>query len=661
MTEVNPLLEDAFPIPFDRFRADEVLPTIERLLAEAQRKLDAVASDASEPTFANTMLWLEELTERLDRGMAVVAHLENVATDDALREAINAAQPLVSELMSKIPLSQPLWDRVKRLAASPEAAALTGARRRFLDKTVASFRRHGADLDAAGKERLSRLDVELTRLTLRYSQNVLDSLNSFEMIIEDEARLAGLPESARRAARESAAARGKPGYRFSLQPPSYMPALRFADDRAIRRELYTALYSAATSGDHDNRGVVAEVVALRRERANLLGYANFADLVLEDRMAHDAARARAFVDDLRRRTQAAFDREKEELIAFKATLDDEPLEAWDVAYVSERLRKQRYAFDEEALRPYFRFESVVQGLFQIAERMYRIHFEPWPEAPRWHESVRAYRVVDDRSGEWLAGMYFDPFPRESKKTGAWAHGVLGRGRGEPDTRHIAVMVANVTPPLQGEDAELSHRDVETLFHEFGHLMHHCLSRTELRSQVGTSVAWDFVELPSQIMENWCWEREALDLFARHKTTGEVVPEELFAAMQRARRFQAATQQMRQLGFASMDLALHVDYAARALVDDHLVRAPLRRSRRLRRGLLLVQVGRGARRRRLHPLPARRALRSAGGRRVPRRDPRARRRGRSAGALPPLHGPRSRRRGAARPPGAARAGCLAFAG
>jgi oligopeptidase A len=555
----NPLLEDAFPIAFDRFRADRVVPTVDRLLAEAQERLDAVGAETAPPTFDNTMLWLEELTKRLDRCMAIVGHLENVSTSDELREAINVAQPRVSEFMSKLPLSEALWARVKRYAASPEAAQLSGARKRFLDKTVASFRRHGADLDAAGKARLAQIDVELSRLTLRYSQNVLDSLNAFELVIDDEARLAGLPESALRAARESAGARGVAGYRFTLQPPSYMPALRFADDASIRERLYRALYSAATSGAHDNRALVSDILALRAERARLLGYASFADLVLEDRMAQRGERARRFVDDLRRRTEAAFAREKAELAAWKAQLGGGPLEPWDVAYVAEKLRKQRYAFDEETLRPFFGFESVVRGLFQIAERMYRIRFEPWSEAPRWHDSVRAYKVIDDASGEWLAGMYFDPFPRESKKSGAWAHGVLGRGRLENDRRHIAVMVANVTPPLQGEEAQLSHREVETLFHEFGHLMHHCLSRTELRSHVGTSVAWDFVELPSQIMENWCWEREALDLFARHRDTGEPIPDDLFQAMCRARRFQAASQQMRQLGFASMDLALHVDY------------------------------------------------------------------------------------------------------
>ncbi len=554
----NPLVDIGFPIRFDQVKAEHVAPAVDELLGRARASLDALAAATEEPTFANTMLALEDVTEHLGLCMSIVSHLEHVCSSEDLRAANNEAQPRVSEFVSKLPLNAPLYRRIKRYAATAEAKALTGARRRFLDKTMADFKRHGAELDEAGKTRLAEIDVELTKVTLKYSQNVLDASNAFELIIEDEAKLEGLPQSARQAARQSAQQKGKEGYRFTLQPPSIMPLLQFMRDRGIREHMYRAFMSRATRGEHDNLPLVQRILALRAEKATLLGYATFADLVLEDRMAKRGSDAHAFVDDLRARTDGAFARETQELADFARELDGVELASWDVAYYSEKLRFALYDFDEETLRPYFAFEKVVDGLFGVAARLYGIRFEPWDEAPRWHETVRAYRVLDG-DGAWLAGVYFDPFPRETKQSGAWAHGILGRSRLEDDTRHIAVIVANITPPLEGRDAQLTHRDVETLFHEFGHLMHTVLSRAELRSQVGTNVAWDFVELPSQIMENWCWEREALDLFAAHQDTAERIPESLLASMRRARRFRAASAQMRQLGFATMDLGLHVHY------------------------------------------------------------------------------------------------------
>lgn len=554
----NPLLNIAFPIRFDRVEADHVKPAVDQLLAEAENAIEAIAGSDAPPTFENTMLALEDVTEGLGRCMSIVSHLEHVCTTDALREANNEAQPRVSELMSKIPLHDGLWRRIKRYADSAGAKALTGPRRRFVDKTVADFKRHGADLNETDKKRLAAIDVELTKRTLKFSQNGLDATHAFELIIDDESKLAGLPDNAKKAAAQSAKSKDKTGFRFTLQPPSIIPVLRFLDDRAIREHMYRAMMSRATEGELDNRPLVQEILKLRAEKAALLGYDSFADLVLEDRMARSGSAARKFVDDLNNRTRSAFQKENEELAAFAKELGCDTLESWDVSYYAEKLRKKLYDFDEETLRPYFAFEKVVDGLFGVAEKLYGIRFETWDDAPKWHDTVRAYRVIDE-DGTWLAGVYFDPFPRETKQSGAWAHGILGRGATDEDRRHIAVIVGNITPPLEGEDAQLSHRDVETLFHEFGHLMHHALSRATLRSQVGTNVAWDFVELPSQIMENWCWEREALDLFAAHKDTGEKIPDDLLQAMRRARTFRAAAAQMRQLGFASMDLGLHVDY------------------------------------------------------------------------------------------------------
>jgi len=558
----NALLNDDFPIAFDRVAPDAVGASIDALLQQAQVQIDALCSLSEPPSFENLMLPLEALTHQLSRAMAVVGHLESVSTTEALRDAYNEAQPRVSAFISKIPLSAPLWKVVQRYADSAEAKGLKGPRARYVQKTVAYFKRHGAELEARAKERLAEIDIELTTLTLRYSQNVLDATQAFSLLIEDDEQLAGLPESARAAARQSARDKGQQGWRFTLQAPSYAALMTHLDDATIRERSYRAMSTRATEGEHDNRSIAAQVLALRTEKASLLGYTSFADLVLEDRMAKTGTAARAFIDDLEQRTREHFEREIDQLLAFRRAAEGPEAPAlapWDVPYYAEKQRRARYSFDDEALRPYFGFERVLEGLLAITSRVFGVRFERWQDAPCWQGDIRAYKVVDEASGRWLAGIYVDAFPRETKQSGAWMHGVLTRGQRENDTRHIGIIVANLTPPIGDADAQLTHRDVETLFHEFGHLMHHCLSDTELRSQAGTQVAWDFVELPSQLLENWCWEREALDLFARHVDDDSTIPEPLLDAMRRARTYRAANHQMRQLGLATADLSLHVDY------------------------------------------------------------------------------------------------------
>jgi oligopeptidase A len=561
----NPLLSLADPLPFHEIRGEHVEPAVAVLLAEARGRLERLAGGGAEArTYESTLGALEAITERLELVISVVAHLEGTSTTPELRAAFNAVQPAVSELYSSIALSAGVWAALKAFAATPEAAALTGTRRRFLEKTVADFRRNGADLDPAGKERLAAIDVELATITLRYSQNVLDAANAFELVVEDAARLAGLPSQSLQAARESAAKKGVAGYRFTLQAPSYTPVLTYVDDGELRERLYRAFTMRAAAGEHDNCGLLARILVLRGEKAALLGFASFADLVLEDRMAKTGAAARRFVAGLRDQTEPFFARENAELLAFRREIEgpDAPeIMPWDVAYYAEKLRRARFDFDEEALRPYFPIDRVLDGLFEIARRLYGVRIEPWEGAPVWHPSVRAF-VLREPDGAAGAAFYVDVAPRESKRDGAWMHGLhtaTPRDRGTRLSRHIEVLAGNVTPPLAGRPALLSHREVETMFHEFGHLMHHAASRVDVRGLAGTSVAWDFVELPSQIMENWCWEREALDVFARHHETGATVPEELLTRMRAARSFRAANAMMRQLGFAEADLALHVDY------------------------------------------------------------------------------------------------------
>jgi oligopeptidase A len=561
-SSINPFLQVDHPIAFDRMRAEHVRPAVQALLSDAQRELSRMEQDSSACTYENVMRALEELTESLGRAMTVIGHLESVATTAELREAYNEVQPSVSAFFSSISLSEGLWKRLQAFAATPEAKTLGPTQARFLSKTLDSFKREGAGLDAVGKKRLQEINVELSELTTRFGQNVLDSTNAFEVVLPSDERLAGVPERARAAARESAERKGVAGYRLTLQEPSFVPVLTYAADSSLREQLYRGHNTRATAGALDNRSLVVRILALRNEKARLLGYGNFADLVVSDRMAKTSQRARHFLEDLEQRSRLAFENEKLDLVAFRRELEANPsatIEPWDVGYYAEKLRSRRYEFDEEALRPYFPLESVLSGMFDLVRRLYGIRVEAASGMPVWHESVRAYSVSDETDGSVLGVFYADLFPREQKRGGAWMNAfVTGEPASTGHTPHVGLICANLTPPVGSEPSLLGHREVETIFHEFGHLLHHLLSRVEVRSLAGTSVAWDFVELPSQIMENFCWERASLDLFARHYKTGEAIPEQLFSRMRAARTYRGASAMMRQLGFGLVDLLLHTE-------------------------------------------------------------------------------------------------------
>jgi len=547
---MNPLLKISFRVPFDQIQAAQVEPAIDELLADAARRLDETIA-SPEPLHA-----LDTMTERLEYAMNVVRHLESVATTAELRAAFNAVQPKVSAFYSSLPLNDGLWKAIQRYSSTAEARSLTGAMKRYLTKTIDSFKRHGADLPAEGKARLKEIDVALTEVTTKFSENVLDSTNAYELLIEDEKQLSGLPPAAIAAARASAESKDKPGWRFTLHGPSYIALMTYLDDSAIRQRVWHAYNTRATAEPHDNRQLLAKILELRREKARLLGFQDFADLVLDDRMAHTGNTAQKFLDDLRVRTEPRF---REENAALE-TYAGRKLEPWDVGYWSEKQRAALYDFDEEALRPYFSLENVVNGMFEIFGRIFGIRVEEEAGVPAWDPAVKCYAIRDAATGIALGSFYSDWFPRENKRGGAWMDSLLtGNPTAEDPTQrrpHLGLICGNLTPPVDGKPALLTHREAETIFHEFGHLLHHLLSRVEVRSLAGTSVPWDFVELPSQIMENWCWERESLDLFARHWQTGERLPEELFQKMKRAKTFRAANTQMRQLGFGMVDLALH---------------------------------------------------------------------------------------------------------
>lgn len=537
------------PIPFHRLRVEHIEPGLKELLGRARAAVDGIGALIGARTFENTLGALDFVTEPLDTAVSVVRHLENVVTSPELREAWTRMQPEVMSFYSTIPLNAELWRGLKEYAATGQAATLAGVRARFLKKTMDNFRRHGADLDEEGKRRLEAMDVELATVTTRFAQNVVDATGAFEYWIEAEDGLAGLPESAVQAARAAAEAKGRAGWRFTLQGPSYTALMTYLDDAGVRETMWRAYNRRAAEV---NAPLIRRILELRREKAHLLGYRDFAELALAERMAKSGERAQQFERDLKHRTEAAFTRENRALEEFRGA----PLAPWDIAYWAEKQRRAEYDFDEEALRPYFPLERVLAGMFDLVGRLYGIRVREVEGVPVWHAEVKVYAIVDE-DGSPLGQFYVDWFPRETKRGGAWMDAfITGDGCGKP---HVGLMCGNLTPPLGAKPALLTHREVETIFHEFGHLLHHLLSKVEIRSLAGTNVSWDFVELPSQIMENWCWERGALDMFARHWETGAEIPEELFIKMKRARTFRGANAQMRQLGFGTLDLALHIDY------------------------------------------------------------------------------------------------------
>jgi oligopeptidase A len=588
---MNPFLDPAFAIRWSELTADRVEPAITAALAEAQTAVDAIANQPlSALTYASTFLALETATETLGFAWGRVSHLQSVADAPAIRAAHNAMLPKVSAFYSQLRLNPELWRRLQAFAASPAAIALTGIDRRFLAETVADFREAGADLAAETRGRLEAVQTELAALTQKYAENVLDSTNAWQRIVEDDSLLAGLPAHAVAAARRSAESKGlgtaeQPAWRFTLQGPSQEPFLTYLENDGLRREMWSAAVAVGAQAPHDNTPLIARILTLRAEKARLLGKAHFADATLERRMAKSGARALEFISDLQALSEPAFRRECRELEEFKGP-DAVPglLAPWELAFWSERMRRQRYDFDAEVLRPYLPMDRVIAGLFELAGRVFGLRVTARPtfakataDAPAtteagavevWHPDVKFYDVVD-AAGRPVGSFYADWHPREAKRGGAWMN-YLWTGGPHPDgTRapHLGLICGNLTPPAEGRPALLTHREVETIFHEFGHLLHHLLGEVPIKSLNGVNVAWDFVELPSQIMENWCWERASLDLFARHFETGAPIPEAIFRKMVAAKNFRSATFTMRQVALAKLDLLLHTRTAAFAAAPD----------------------------------------------------------------------------------------------
>lgn len=554
----NPLLDTQFLIPFDRIRPEHVSDAVPLLIAEAREELERLA-ETPETGFGGFLDRLDRLTSRLETAQTIVVHLDSVISDEGWRAAKAEMLPQVSAFHTDLGMHAGLYAALKAYAATEEAQALEPVRARFLKLSLDGFRRDGAELPPEGQERLKALNIELSEITSRYGSNSMDGISAFELYVPTE-RLNGVPQRVQQATLQPDGDHAGQ-HRLTLHAPTYMPVMTHGDDRSLREELYRAYNAVGIGAGRDNSELLPRILALRQEKAELLGYRNYADYLLEERMAGSGERAMNFEEDLTARTRPAFERENAELEAFyreQAGQDAPALAPWDLSYWAEKQRLALYALDEEELRPYFEVNSVLSGLFEVAQRIFGVSVKP-AQAPVWHPEVRFYEMRDE-AGTHIASFYTDWFPRDSKRGGAWMNGLRTGGPSADGFQpHLGLMCGNMTPPSGDGPALLSHDEVETVFHEFGHLLHHSLSRVEVRQLAGTHVAWDFVELPSHIMENWTWNRDALALFARHYQTGEALPEELYTRMIQARNFRAANHAMRQYSFGTVDLSLHTRY------------------------------------------------------------------------------------------------------
>ena len=568
--QTNPLLDFSDLPRFDAFAPEFVTPAIDSLLAECREVVARLEASTDTVSWTNFVEPLEQATEKLGRAWGVVGHLNAVVDTPELRAAYNENQPKVTEFWTALAQNPALFEKYKALKDSAEFAALAPARRKIVDNALRDFHLGGADLADDRKARFAAIQEREAELATRFSENVLDATNAYELIIEDEARLSGLPDDARQAARASAEKAGKPGYRFTLHFPSYFPVLQYADDRALRETIYrdnaTKASELGARPEWDNTAIITELLQLRQEEARLLGYNNYAEVSLVPKMAETPQQVIGFLEDLAQRARPFAEKDLEEVRAFaKAELGIDKLEAWDLAYASEKLRQKRYAFSEQEVKQYFPEHKVVDGLFRLIEKLFSVRIAP-DSAPVWHKDVTFFRI--ERDGRLLGQFYLDLYARTGKRGGAWMNDARGRRlAGEAVQTPVAYLTCNFTEPAvvdgKPRPALFTHDEVNTLFHEFGHGLHHMLTQVDELGVSGISgVEWDAVELPSQFMENFCWEWDVLQNMSAHIDTGAPLPRPLFDKMTAAKNFQSGLQMLRQVEFSLFDMHLHYDYDPR---------------------------------------------------------------------------------------------------
>ncbi|WP_324779429.1 M3 family metallopeptidase [Thiobacillus sedimenti] len=577
LKEINPLLDFSGLPRFADFKPEHVTPAIDQLLADCRAAVKRAEAPETAAEWDAFVAPLEDANERLGRAWGQVSHLHSVMDSPELREVYNANLPKITVYYAELGQNEALFAKYRTLAASPAFAALSPARKKIVDNELRDFRLGGAELPADRKARFMQVQEELAQLSSKFEENLLDATNDYALIIGDKGELAGIPEDVLETARAAAEAAGTTGWKFTLHMPSYLPVMQYADSRELRQILYRAYVTRASEfGDArlDNTPLIARILKLRREAAELLGFRSYAEISLEAKMAESPREVLDFLDELGARARPYAEKDYAEMTAFaRDELGFDELEAWDTAYVSEKLRVARYSFSDQEVKQYFPEPRVLAGLFKLVETLYGLQVRE-DTAPTWHPDVKFYTLTD-HAGQRIGQFYLDLYARASKRGGAWMDDVITRRRkAEGIQTPVAYLNCNFSAPVGGKPALFTHDEVITLFHEAGHGLHHLLTQIEELGVSGINgVEWDAVELPSQFMENFCWEWDVLKHMTAHVDTGAPLPRELFDKMLAAKNFQAGLQTLRQIEFASFDMHLHDDFdpngdrTAQDLIDD----------------------------------------------------------------------------------------------
>ena len=557
----NPLLENYntphTTAPFSQIKNEHFKPAFEEAIKRAKAEVEALTENPEAPTFKNTIEALDFSGYTLDRLSSIFFNLNSAETNDEIQKIAQEVSPMLSEFSNDIRLNEKLFKRVKAVYDDKDNLELTIEQETLLDKKYKGFSRNGANLNDSDKTKLREIDMKLSKLSLQFGENVLAETNAFQMHLTDENQLKGLPDGAKEAAKMVAKEKNLDGWVITLDYPSYIPFMTYAEDRSLREKLAKAFGARAFQNNkNNNEQVVLDIVKLRHERANLLGYKTHAHFVLEERMAETPEKVLSFSNDLLEKAKPAAEREFKELSDFAKKDGITQLQKWDGAYYTEKLKKQRFDLDQEKLKPYFKLENVIEGAFTIANKLFGLQFNEVDTIDKYHKDVKTYEVTNVK-GEFLSVFYADFFPRKGKRNGAWMTSYKSQWKKDNDNSrpHISI-VCNFTKPTETKPSLLTFNEVTTLFHEFGHALHGMLANTTYPSLSGTSVYWDFVELPSQLLENWCYEKEALDLFAKHYETNAPIPMELVEKIKDSSNFMEGMQTLRQLSFGLLDMQWH---------------------------------------------------------------------------------------------------------